>query len=328
MDAQLQAIYDAREAIKHIVLRTPLIKSHVLSDVLGYDVYLKLESLQVTGAFKIRGCYNKIRQLPSGTRGIIAASSGSHGIASALAARMLGIPATVVMPETSPIIKRKRVQGYGAELVIHGQTYDDAYDLAKDRAESTGCAFVPSFDDVSIIQGQGTIGLELLEDRPAVDLIVCPVGGGGLYAGVLLATKSLRPEVPVWGVQAEGAQTMAMSMKEGTVVRVPSISTIADAIAVKAPGRIPFEIIKKYGDGVATVDDEAILEATGRLCLWAKVMAEPAGAAGLAADWRDELGRTPKAAVFIVSGGNIATATLKRAMEACEEWPSLGSGQG
>lgn len=322
MSTHLQEIYEARDAIRDVVIETPLVYSHVLSDVKGYDVYLKLENLQVTGAFKIRGCYNKMRKLPTSVNGIIAASSGSHGIASALAARLRGLSATVVMPATSPEIKRKRVRGYGATLVIHGNTYDDAYDLAKDKANAEGKVFVPSFDDIDIIHGQGTIALEILDRCPQVDFMAVPVGGGGLYAGVLLAMKELRPDVPVWGVQSEGAPSMALSFSSGRIERLASISTLADAIAVKAPGKIPFEIIKQYGDGIATVPDSAILEAAGSLAMWAKIMAEPAAAAALAVDWPSILGRKPKAAVFVVSGGNMSVATLQKAIESVEEWPT------
>jgi len=323
MKPYIDEIIEARNTIRKVIVETPLYLSQVLSDVMGFEVYLKLENLQVTGAFKIRGCYNKMTKLGRGIKGIIAASSGSHGIASALAASRLGIPATVVMPSSSPEIKRKRVKSYGASLVIHGETYDDAYTLAKEMAEAEDKAFVPSFDDIDIIIGQGTIALEIFDSLPGVDFIGCPVGGGGLYAGILLAVKALRPEVPVWGVQSEGAASGAVSFAAGRVEHLDRIDTIADAIAVKSPGKVPFEIIKQYGDGIAVTPDTRILEATGRLALWAKVLAEPAAAATLAVDWPAVTGRTPKKAVFIISGGNVSRAMLAKALESCEEWPSL-----
>ncbi len=323
MKPQIEQIVQARTTIHDVIVETPLCRSQVLSDVMGFDVYLKLENLQVTGAFKIRGCYNKMAKLGLGTKGIIAASSGSHGIASALAASQLGIPATVVMPSASPEIKRKRVKGYGASLVIHGETYDDAYALAKEMAAAEDKVFVPSFDDIDIIIGQGTVALEILEALPDVDFIGCPVGGGGLYAGMLLAVRALRPDVSVWGVQSEGAASGALSFKSGRIEHLDRLNTIADAIAVKAPGKVPFEIIKQYGDGIATTADSRILEAMGRLLLWAKVLAEPAAAATLAVDWPAVTGRTPRKAVFVISGGNVSRALLARALDSCEEWPSL-----
>ena len=323
MKPYIDQIRDARNTIREVIVQTPLYKSQVLSEVMGFEVYLKLENLQVTGAFKIRGCYNKMAKLGRGTAGIVAASSGSHGIASALAARLLGIPATVVMPSASPEVKRKRVKGYGAKLVIHGETYDDAYILAKQMAASEGKVFVPSFDDIDIIIGQGTIALEILSSLPDVDFIACPVGGGGLYAGMLLAAKALEPGLPVWGVQSEGAASCAASLASGRIEHLDRLTTIADAIAVKSPGQVPFDIIREHGDGIAVTTDDRILEATGRLALWAKVLAEPAGAAALAVDWPAETGRTPRKAVFVVSGGNISRAMLTRALESCEEHPSL-----
>jgi threonine dehydratase len=323
MKPYIDQVREARNTISGVAIETPLCKSQVLTEVMGFEVYLKLENLQVTGAFKIRGCYNKMSRLDRRGKGIIAASSGSHGIASALAAKLLGIPATVVMPAASPEIKRKRVKGYGANLVIHGETYDDAYDLAKEMAAAEGKVFVPSFDDIDIIIGQGTIALEILDALPDADFIGCPVGGGGLYAGMLLAVKATRPDLPVWGVQAEGAASGASSMASGRIERLDRIGTIADAIAVKSPGRVPFEIIKEKGDGIAVTTDARILQATGQLALWAKVLAEPAGAAALAVDWPAVTGRTPRKAVFVVSGGNISRAALATALESCEEYPSM-----
>jgi len=323
MKPQINQVIEARNTIRDVIVQTPLCLSQVLSDVMGFEVYLKLENLQATGAFKIRGCYNKMVKLGRGTKGIVAASSGSHGIASALAASRLGIPATVVMPSASPEIKRKRVRGYGASLVIHGETYDDAYALAKDMALAEDKVFVPSFDDIDIIIGQGTVALEILEALPDVDFIGCPVGGGGLYAGMLLVTKALRPDMPVWGVQSEGAASGALSFQSGHIEHLDHLTTIADAIAVKSPGKVPFEIIKQYGDGIATTPDTRILEAMGRLLLWAKVLAEPAAAATLAVDWPAVTGRTPRKAVFVISGGNVSRALLVRALDSCEEWPSV-----
>jgi len=323
LKSYLQQILGAQQTISPVALNTPLVLSHVLSDVFGFRVYLKLENLQVTGAFKIRGCFNKMANLPKRTSGIVAASSGSHGIASAFAAKLCGFEAKVVMPSTSPEVKRKRVKGYGASLIIHGTTYDDAYEVAKDMAAEEGKVFVPSFDDLDIVLGQATIALEIAQQLPDVDFVAAPIGGGGLYAGLLLAFAELKPELAVWGVQAEGAPSMAVSVNSGRIERLASISTVADAIAVKAPGKVPFEIIHRYSSGIATVSDDAIVEATGRLALWAKVMAEPAAAAALAVDWTSVLGHKPKEAVFVISGGNVSKEVLAKAMAEVSDWPAF-----
>ncbi|MCL6580897.1 MAG: pyridoxal-phosphate dependent enzyme [Firmicutes bacterium] len=315
----------AKEAISGYLVRTPLVPCPPLSEVLGFPVHLKLENLQVTGAFKFRGALNRLLTLQrQGVRRVIAASSGSHAMGVALAARMLGLRATVVMPESSPELKRRKVSAYGAEVLVRGRSFDDAALLAARLAGDTGAVLVSGLEDEEVMAGHGTMGLEILEDLPSVDFVAVPVGGGGAIAGLLMALKdrgALKDHggrssgVAVWGVQAAGAPSMKASLERGEPVEIERAATLADAIAVRRPGRRALEIVRRLADGVVTVDDEAILRAMGRLALEAKVVAEPASAAPLAVDWSKVLPSRPRAAVFIVTGGNVSPELLRRVLE-------------
>ena len=335
----------AKEAISGYLVRTPLVPCPALSEALGFPVYLKLENLQVTGAFKFRGALNRLLNLQrQGVRRVVAASSGSHAMGVALAARMLGLTATVVMPESSPELKRRKVSAYGAEVLVLGRSFDDSALLAARLAAQTGAVLVSGLEDEEVMAGHGTMGLEILEDLPSVDFVAVPVGGGGAIAGLLMALKDGgSPEgrgvledrgamedrgvrssaVAVWGVQAAGAPSMKASLERGEPVEIERAATLADAIAVRRPGRRAFEVVRRLADGVVTVDDEAILRAMARLALEAKVVAEPASAAPLAVDWSKVLPTRPRAAVFIVTGGNVSPELLRRTLED----PSLYDGE-
>lgn len=316
----LPGVRHAAEAIKPYVVRTPLVYSSAFSGRLGFPAYLKLENLQVTGAFKIRGAMNRMLALrEAGVKRVVAASSGSHAMGVALAARICGLEATIVMSEASPALKRQKVLAYGANLLVRGPTFDDAYRVGLDTAHETGAEFVSGIEDEMVMAGHGTMGLEILEDLPEVDFVAIPVGGGGAISGLLMALKEERPAIEVWGVQADGAPSMKVSLERDEVVTLPTINTVADAIAVRKPGAGAFRIVKERVNGIATASDEEMLRNVGRLALWDKVVAEAASAAPLAVDWVKVLGRKPKAAVFIVTGGNVARDLLLKAIGMAEE---------
>lgn len=282
----------------------------------GCDVYLKLENLQKTGSFKIRGAYNKIRLLtPSErTHGVIAASAGNHAQGVAYAARMGGVKATIVMPEIAPLAKITATRGYDAEVVLSGAGYDEAYLKAQEIQHQAGQTFVHAFNDQAVIAGQGTIGLEILEALEDVTAIVVPIGGGGLIAGVAMAVKETAPHVKIYGVQAEGAPAMYMSKREHVIKTTPDAATIADGIAVKVPGDLTFSIIDQYVDDVVVVNDEAIANTILMVLERAKLMVEGAGAVSLAAVLN---GKIPAAGrvVSIISGGNIDVNFISRIIE-------------
>lgn len=321
----LDLVRGAASAIRPYVVRTPLVLSRSETARLGFPVYLKLENLQVTGAFKIRGATNAVLALKErGVAHVVAASSGSHAMGVALAARVCGLRATIVMSESSPEVKRRKVRAYGADLRVEGATFDDSYRLAMDLARASGAVFLSGIEDEMVMAGHGTMGLEILEDLPGVDLVACPVGGGGAISGLLMALKGARgpsgsPAPRVWGVQAAGAPSMKVSLERGEVTEIPRAETMADAIAVRRPGRPAFHLVRELADGITTVTDAAMLEAVGRLAWQDKIVAEPAGAAPFAVDWDRVLDRRPKAAVFIVTGGNISKDLFLRALSEVTE---------
>jgi len=302
----LADIEAARDVLSGVAVRTPMERSRWLSDAAGGDVYLKLENIQRTGSFKIRGAYVRISRLSEAERanGVVAASAGNHAQGVALSARLLGIKSTVFMPEGAPIPKVRATQGYGAEVVFHGQYLDQALLAARAFAEETGAVLIHPFDHVDIVAGQGTTGLEILEQVPDVETVVVPTGGGGLLAGIAIAVKSLRPKVRVVGVQAAGAAAYPPSLREGHPVALTSMRTIADGIAVGCPGEITFEAVQKYVDDVVTVSEDALSRAVLSVAERAKQVVEPAGAAGVAA-MLDDPHRFTTPAVVVLSGGNI-----------------------
>ncbi|MGV9778898.1 threonine ammonia-lyase [Streptosporangium sp. NPDC003464] len=314
-----QVTYDdvvaAREFLADVALRTPLLHSHVLSDAIGGPVHLKCENLQRSGSFKVRGAYVRIAGLSEGerARGVVAASAGNHAQGVALGSGLVGARATVYMPEGAPLPKVAATRSYGAEVVFAGHTVDVALASAKEHAERTGAVFIHPFDHPDVIAGQGTIGLEILEQLPEVGTIVMSLGGGGLTAGVALAVKSLRPGVRIVGVQAERAAAYPASLAAGRPVMVQPAATMADGIAVGRPGELPFELIHYLVDSVVTVTESDISRALV-LCLErAKQVVEPAGVAGVAAILAEPQVFEPPV-VAVLSGGNIDPLLLAKVL--------------
>jgi threonine dehydratase len=296
------------------VLRTPLIYSHTLSRLGGREVYLKLENLQTTGSFKLRGALNRLTLLKERGEGdkVVAASAGNHAQGVAYAAAHLGIPATIVMPEGASISKQMATRGYGAEVILHGQDLSQAVEKAR-ALEAEGYVFIHPYDDPEVIAGQGTLGLEILEDLPEVNTVVVPVGGGGLAAGVTLALKASRPEVLVIGVQAMQVPSLVEAFMKGAPSPVPALPTLADGIRVPLTGRLPFEILKEYLRDLALVEEHEIAQALLFLLEGKKILAEGAGAVAAAALLGPLAGRhLGRQLVLLVSGGNIDMPLLER----------------
>ena len=312
----LARIQDAAARVQPYVRRTPTERSEPLGEITGRDLSLKLENLQLTGAFKIRGALSRLLAMPPELRagGVVTASAGNHGLGVALAARLLGVSATVVVPTTVPLAKLTAIQRQGAEAILEGPTYDDAHAAAETLARERRLAYVHAFDDPDVIAGQGTVALELLEDGPELDAIVVPVGGGGLISGIAVAAKTLRPSLRVIGVQAAGSPALAESFREGRLMTAAS-STIADGIAVKRPGALAFDVINRLVDDVVTVTDEAIAEAIVLLLERHKLLAEGAGAAALAAILQSAIPARLRRVGVIVSGGNVDPNLLGKVLQ-------------
>lgn len=302
--------YKAHKNLKGIIKETPLMYSDVFSKESGNKVYFKPENLQTTGAFKIRGAYNKISKLTKEERdrGVIASSAGNHAQGVALASSKLGVNATIVMPKTTPLIKVQATRDYGANVVLHGDCYDEAYEEACRLEKENGYVFIHPFDDIDVIEGQGTIGLEILEELKDADYILVPVGGGGLISGVALSAKMINPKIKVVGVEPDGAMAMKESVKRNEVVKLNFVDTIADGVAVKKPGDLAFEIIKEYVDEIVTVSDREIMEAFLLLLEKHKLVAENAGILSLAG--LKKLNVWNKKVVCLISGGNIDVVTV------------------
>ena len=314
-------IWQAHKFLKPLIHHTPLEYSRTLSRMTGAEIYLKSEHIQRSGSFKVRGASYKISRLtPEQCRaGVIAASAGNHAQGVAIAASQRSIPCTIVMPEGAPLAKVTATQEYGAEVVLYGLTYDDAYQHCRELQQAHGSTFIPAFDDPDIIAGQGTLGLEMLNDLPDADVIVVPVGGGGLISGIAIAARALKPDVTIIGVQAEGAASCRASLNGGAVETLPAISTIADGIAVKRPGDLTFSIIQQLVDDVVTVNDEAIINAVLLLMERCKMMVEGAGASGLAALLDGVIGKAVnirgKKVLVPLTGGNIDINLVGRFIE-------------
>ena len=317
MDIELKDFETAQERLRPILHHTELDLSSTFSAMTGGKIYLKCENRQKTGSFKIRGASNKIAaMIERGERcPVVASSAGNHAQGVACAAKKFGIPATIVMPKTAPIAKAQATEGYGAKVVLAGDCYDDAYARACEICREEGAAFLHPYNDLEVIAGQGTLGLEVLGDLPSVDIVIVPAGGGGLLAGVAAAIKQVNPRVKVYGVQAEGADAIARSFREGKLVTTDTASTIADGIAVKAPGDISVELIRRYADGVLTVSDTAIADAILLLLERCKQVVEPAGATPLAAVLSGALDVKGKRVVCVLSGGNIDVSFIQSIIE-------------
>ena len=302
---KLQDFTTAREHLQKVLLPTHLIYSPIFSEESGNQIYIKPENLQKTGAFKIRGAYNKINKLTEEEkkRGVIASSAGNHAQGVAYAARELGIKAVIVMPKTTPLIKVQSTKKYGAEVVLYGDVYDDAYQKAKELEAQEGYVFVHPFDDIDVLEGQGTIALEILEEMPDAEVIVVPIGGGGLISGIAAAAKMIKPDIKIIGVEPSGAASATEALKKNKVVTLPEANTIADGTAVKRIGDLTFNCIKQYVDEVVTVDDYELTEAFLLLAEKHKLIAENSGILPLAA--LKKLTERGKKIVPVVSGGNI-----------------------
>lgn len=307
-------IKEANKILEGKIYRTPIDKSHALSKRLNADVYLKLENFQRTGAFKIRGAYYTLwRTLQTHKISCcVTASSGNHAQGVALAASELGLKAYIVMPETTPHIKVKATREYGAHVILHGRTYDDAYEKALEIRDKYNAFFVHPFNDKFVIAGQGTIGLEIYNALKKVDIVLVPVGGGGLISGIAIAIKQLSPTTKVIGVQPKGAPAMALSYKQGKLIEVKSVDTIADAVIVKKPGDLTLSIMKELVDDMILVDDDDIIRAIFLLLERSKIVAEPAGALSVAALLSGQLDVKHKRVVCVISGGNIDMTLLSR----------------
>lgn len=309
---QLDNFYKARFVLSKVLRKTELIHTPRINP--ESDVYLKPECLQKTGSFKIRGAYYKISQLSDEekARGVIACSAGNHAQGVALGATAMGVKSLICLPEGAPISKVEATKRLGAEVCLVPGVYDDAYQKALQLRDEHGYTFVHPFDDENVIAGQGTIGLELIEQLPDMDAVVAPIGGGGLISGLAFAIKSLNPKVKIYGVQAEGAASMFNSVHDHHPETLSSVSTIADGIAVKSPGTITFEACSKYLDDIVTVTEDEICAAILKLIESEKMVAEGAGAASVAAVMYDKVPVKGKKTVCVVSGGNIDVTILNR----------------
>lgn len=310
-------IWEAHKLLKPRIHHTLLAQSRTLRDLTGADIYLKTENMQRSGSFKVRGAIYKLSRLSEEEyrRGVIAASAGNHAQGVAIAAATYHIPCTIVMPETAPLAKVTATQGYGATVVQHGFTYDDAYQYCLSLQEESGATFIHAFDDPAVIAGQGTLGLEMLSDLPDADALVVPIGGGGLISGIAIAARALRPDITIIGVQAAGAASTRVALDSGAPQTLPAINTIADGIAIKRPGALTFSIIQRLVDDVVVVDDEAIISAVLLLMERSKMLVEGAGAAGVAALLSGAVDLKGKKVLTPLTGGNIDVNLVSRFIE-------------
>lgn len=306
----LQKIKEARENIKGIVTKTPLLYSNIFSKSSNNNVYMKCENLQLTGAYKIRGALNKIMSLTDEekAKGVICSSAGNHAQGVAYASSLAGVNSNIVMPETTPYLKVESTKNYGGNVILHGKCYDDAFLKAKLIEEEEGKVFIHPFDDIDVIYGQGTIALEIFEDINNLDYIIAPIGGGGLISGISLAAKEINPNIKIIGVQAEGAPSMALSIENNRICTLDSVNTIADGISVKTPGYKTFEVVREYVDEIITVSESDILDSFLLLVEKHKLLAEASGVVTLAA--LKKLKVKNKNICCILSGGNIDMLTI------------------
>ena len=307
----------AADRLNNVVHKIPLSSSKTFSEMTGAEVYLKYENQQKTGSFKVRGAYNKImkRYEEGGLQAVVASSAGNHAQGVAFAASRIGVPATIVMPRSTPIAKVSATKGYGAKVVLHGAIYDEAYAKACEIVEQEGAEFIHPFDDEDVIAGQGTIALEILSDLPFVDMVLVPAGGGGLVSGIAACIKQINPRIQVVGVQAEGADAIVSSFGKDTVQSSVSVHTIADGIAVKTPGSVTMGYINQYVDQMVTVSDEEIAGTILLLLERTKQVVEPAGAAPLAAVLNHKVDVAGKKICCVLSGGNIDVSFIHKVVE-------------
>ncbi|NJE44050.1 threonine ammonia-lyase [Massilimicrobiota sp. An142] len=306
----LKHFQEAKKRVDEVIIPTPLIYSEAFSKECKNQVYIKPENLQRTGAFKIRGAYNKIVKMDdeAKAKGLIASSAGNHAQGVAYAASKLGVKATIVMPQHTPLIKVEATEAHGAEVVLAGEVYDEAYQKACDLQKEHGYTFVHPFNDEDVIEGQGTIALEILDELPEADIILVPIGGGGLISGIACAAKQIKPTIKIIGVEPEGAASALAAINEDQVVALKEANTIADGTAVKEIGDMTFDYIKEYVDGIITVSDYELMDAFLLLVEKHKLVAENSGILSLAA--LKKLNEKNKKVVSLISGGNIDVLTI------------------
>lgn len=311
----LDNVYRARNVLKDVVKNTDIIYAPKLKP--GTELYLKTENLQITGSFKIRGSYYKMSKLSKEERskGVVACSAGNHAQGVALAAAKSGIKSVICLPDGAPISKIEATKSYGAEVCLVPGVYDDAYKRAIELRDTEGYTFIHPFNDEDVIAGQGTIGLELVEQLPDLDAVIVPIGGGGLISGIAFTIKTVNPSVKVYGVQAAGAPSMYNSVKNGAIETLERVSTIADGIAVKTPGENTYDIVSKYVDEIVTVSDDEISAAILALMEQHKLVTEGAGAVAVAAAMFGKVDLSGKKAVAVLSGGNIDVTILSRVIK-------------
>ena len=308
----LDNVYRASNVLRDVVRKTDMVYAPKLKP--GTDLYLKTENLQITGSFKVRGSYYKMSKLSKEERerGVIACSAGNHAQGVALAAQKNGLKAVICLPDGAPISKIEATKSYGAEVCLVKGVYDDAYKRALELRDECGYTFIHPFDDEDVIAGQGTIALEIEDQLPELDAVIVPIGGGGLISGIAFAMKAINPNVKVYGVQAAGAPSMRNSVRDREIEELPSVSTIADGIAVKKPGSLTYELCSKYVDEIVTVSDDEISAAILALMEQHKLVTEGAGAVSVAAAMFGKLDLAGKKAVCVLSGGNIDVTILSR----------------
>ncbi len=311
----LDKFEEATEVVRRVTADTKLVYSEYFSSMTGNKIYLKPENMQVTGAYKIRGAYYKISTMTEEerARGLITASAGNHAQGVAYAAKAYGVPATIVMPTTTPLIKVERTRAYGANVILHGDVYDDACEEALRLAEEEGYTFIHPFDDLTVATGQGTIAMEIVKELPLVDYILVPVGGGGLATGISTLTKLLNPKIRVIGVEPSGANCLQESLERGEVVTLPNVSTIADGTAVKRPGDKIFPYLQENLDSIITVDDDELVVAFLDMVENHKMIVENSGLLTVAA--LKHLDVRGKKVVSILSGGNMDVITMSSVVQ-------------
>ncbi len=317
MKVSLDDVLKAKETIAAVIRTTEMVKSDLLSDALGASIFLKLENTQHTGSFKLRGAYNKIASLSSAekARGVVASSAGNHAQGVAFSARKAGVKCTIVMPINAPLVKIEATRSYGAEVILFGEMYDDAFEKAKELEKEKGYVFVHPYEDAAVIAGQGTLGLEIFDKHPDLDTLVVPVGGGGLISGIATAIKAKNPKCRILGVQSDQVDTIARQLKGQSPTLRGRISTIADGIAVKKPSAVMFDsFIKPLVDDIVTVSDDEIAEAIVFLMERHKTVAEGAGAAAMAALLSKKFKPTSKTGI-VICGGNIDLNLIEKILE-------------
>ena len=317
MVVNLETIKEAREIIKDEIFRTLLLPSKCLRNMHNNEIFIKPENLQKTGSFKVRGAYNKLANLTEEekSKGVIAASAGNHAQGVALAATSYGVESTIVMPVDAPTSKIIATEGYGANVVLYGDTFDAACKKARELQKETGATFLHAFNDDKVVSGQGTVGLEIIEELEDVDVIVVPIGGGGLIAGIAIAAKSLKPDVKIIGVESENADSMKLSLNSGKVRACEARATIADGIAVNEPGQITYDIVEEYVDDIITVTEDEIKKAIFTLVEKEKLIVEGAGSVAIAAIMAGKLNVKNSKIVAVVSGGNIDMNLVKNIID-------------